>query len=654
VTQPNDEAVAWLDTVAPEVLATVKQDTVRTTIIPPRFNSTAGGRAMDVLAQLSKGSTTSRLETGDIIGEGGMGLIRTATQVALGRTVAVKTLKPLKRDPAAALDLLREAWVTGALEHPNIVPVHYVELDHEGAPVIVMKRIAGVEWSKLLGDAAEVERRFGATDLVAWNLGILMHVLNAIRFAHSRGVVHRDLKPSNVMIGDFGEVYLLDWGIAVSLVDDGSGRLPLASGAQELAGTPSYMAPEMLGRGGDAISERTDVYLAGALLYELIVGRPPHTGATAAVVFASVIASRPVLPETVPSELAKICLRAMQPRATDRFASADEMRLAIQAYLEHRGSANLSARANLLQAELLARLAEPLPDADDEAAADHEAQRREEIYRLFGACRFGYHEALAVWPENADARAGLAKATVAVAEYELATDNPKAALALLGDLGDAPADLTARVRADLDAAARRQAQLERLHKELDPTLGRRTRMFLAATVGIMFTLLPLGHLVAPRALGLHSHFGNAMWAVGTLVAMSALAFWARNSMGATSFNRRIVATGVFVFAAQALLPLGAWLGGFTVAESHLVMIFLWGSVMALLTIHLDPWLWPSAVGCFIAFVIAARDPESRHWAMSASNLAFTINAIIRWSPETIRMTPEEREAMRRRDARASR
>src|SRR5678815_4585974 len=104
-------------------------------------------------------------------------------------------------------------------------------------------------------------------------------VLNAVRFAHSRGILHRDLKPANVMIGEFGEVYLVDWGIAVSLRDDGSGRLPLAANATEPAGTPVYMAPEMLGRDGlPPLSERTDIYLAGAVLFEIVAGRPPHEG----------------------------------------------------------------------------------------------------------------------------------------------------------------------------------------------------------------------------------------------------------------------------------------------------------------------------------------------------------------------------------------
>ncbi|MEJ7599597.1 MAG: serine/threonine-protein kinase [Kofleriaceae bacterium] len=582
---------------------------------------------MAVLAQLSAGSTTE-LETGEVIGEGGMGVIRAATQVALGRAVAVKTLKPMQREPSAALDLLREAWVTGSLEHPNIVPIHYVELDDQGSPVIVMKKIAGVEWSKLLRDAAEVERRFGATDLVAWNLGILISVLNAIRFAHSRGIVHRDLKPSNVMIGDFGEVYLLDWGIAVSLRDDGSGRLPLAVHAKQLAGTPSYMAPEMLGlEDGTPISVRTDVYLAGSILFELITGRPPHDGPTAHVVFASVIESSPVLPASAPPELVRVCLRAMQLDPGARFESAEAMRLAIQGYLEHRGSANLSERAAVRLGELLAVLAERPGDG-----AEAEATHREAIYRLFGACRFGVLEALAVWADNAAARAGLAHATTAVAEYELATGNPKAAVALLGDLAEAPPELVARARAAAQADARRLHELETLRKEHDTAVGRRTRAFIAGMVGATFTVLPLANAIAPERFALRTHADNALLALGVLVVLSGVGLWARDSMFKTSFNRRIAVTGLFLFVAQAILSLGSWAAGLSVESSQVLMLFLWGTLTATLALNLDPWLWPSAIAAYAAFVVAAFRPDLRHLLMSAANLVFTINVIVRWHP----------------------
>ncbi|MBA3453112.1 MAG: serine/threonine protein kinase, partial [Deltaproteobacteria bacterium] len=262
------EVQAWLDTIDASGAQTIQ--TMPAATIVPSNRELSTQRAAAFLAQLAERGRPVELRTGKVIGEGGMGIVREAEQVALGRIVAIKTLKAGRADPRGASDLLREAWVTGALEHPNIVPVHHLEIDEALLPLLILKRIDGVEWSALCNDAAEVQRRFGATDLLAWNLGILNQALNALRFAHARGVIHRDLKPSNVMIGNFGEVYLLDWGIAVATRDDGTQRFPLASEATELAGTPNYMAPEMLGRGdGPGLSERTDIYLAGAVLYEL-------------------------------------------------------------------------------------------------------------------------------------------------------------------------------------------------------------------------------------------------------------------------------------------------------------------------------------------------------------------------------------------------
>ena len=625
-----------LETMAPETLATL-HDSPRSTIIPPTAHTTAGGRALEILAQLSSGSSTGQLQTGEVIGEGGMGVIRAATQVALGRGVAVKTLKPGRHDQVAVIDLLREAWVTGSIEHPNVVPVHYLEVDPSGAPVIVMKRIAGVEWSKLIGDAAEVEKRFGSTDLLAWNLGILLAVLNALRYAHSRGIVHRDLKPSNVMIGDFGEVYLLDWGIAVSLVDDGSGRLPLAVNATQLAGTPHYMAPEMLGQAdGRPITERTDVYLAGSVLFELIAGHPPHQGKTAGAIIANVIASSPTLPATAPPELATICLRAMHEQPAERFESVAALRLAIQSYLEHRGSADLAARASVRLVELREVLAQT-------------GDRHEAIYRLFGACRFGFHEALAVWPENAGARAGLTDAITAVAEYELGADNPKGAQTLLGELADPPAPLLARVRTAVEAAAKHQAELEKLHAEHDRTLGRRTRTFFVVLLGLVFSILPLANQLWFSSFSTDSHRRDTMIAVISLVLLGALALWARDTLRATAFNRRVATTGLFVFVGQIILSQGADSLGLGVHESQVMMIFYWGTITTMMTITIDIWLWPAAVMYFAWFTLAAHEPQLRFYAMAASNFSFAVNAFIRWAPSTLHPSDEERTQAAARD-----
>ncbi len=636
---------AWLETIAVDSSKTL-HDAPGSTIIPTQVKSTGGRRAMAMLEQLSGLSpgASAQLKPGATIGEGGMGIIRMAEQTALGRIVAVKTLKGDKKDAAAALDLLREAWVTGALEHPNIVPVHHVGLDDDGSPIIVLKRIEGAVWHDILEDAAQVEERFGASDLLEWNLGILQQVLNAVRFAHSRAIIHRDLKPANVMIGEFGEVYLLDWGIAVSLHDDGSGRLPLASDVDEMAGTPCYMAPEMLGRDGQPpLSEKTDVYLAGAVLFEVITGGPPHQGKTALEVVTSVIASRPVLPEDAPPELARICLRAMAADPEERFGSIDEMRTAIASYLEHRGSARLAEVARLRKDELLVRLALP---------AGAPGREREEIYRLFGACRFGFHEAISAWRDNDEARAGLIEATVAVAEYELAGTDPRAAVGLLSELEAPPPELLRRARAAADEHAARQRQLEGMQRELDERIGSRTRTFITLILGTIFTFAPLAGALQPGLMGTRTHVDHILWSVGLLAVLAALGFWARESLSKTLVNRRLFMAGVQLFLSQIALWVGAWYLELPVPSTQVLMILLWFTTNGMVAISIDRRIAPTSVAFLLAFVLAAQHPGDAMFIISGCNLIFTINAVWVWRPDTLRWTEEERRA--RDQARAER
>ena len=266
-----------------------------------------------------------------------MGIVRSGTQIALDRQVAIKTLRADHRTGGESLKLLQEAWVTGSLEHPNIVPIYDLGLDDTGAPVIVLKRIAGTDWARLLGDGAEVKQRFAAHDLLEWNLRVLLQVARAIELAHSRGILHRDIKPENIMVGELGEVYVLDWGIAVSLRPD-EHRLPRAADALAIAGTPAYMAPEMLG--GQALSPRTDVYLLGATLHEILTGRPPHLGATLAETLENVRLSAPLALALAlgPAELVAVVQKAMAADPAARFGGVAELRAAVEAFLEHRSS----------------------------------------------------------------------------------------------------------------------------------------------------------------------------------------------------------------------------------------------------------------------------------------------------------------------------
>jgi hypothetical protein len=252
----------------------------------------------------------SRLEGVDVgatLGQGGMAVVRLGRQLKLDRAVAVKTLRADRRSESDVARLLREARVTGRLEHPNIVPVHDIVRGLDGVPQVVLKLIEGHTWAELMRDPERVRALFGATDLLEWNLGVLMSVARALSYAHSRGVIHRDVKPGNVMLGSFGEVYLLDWGIARDLDDPED-----AEDGLELAGTTGYMAPEQLLGRGARLGPWTDTYLLGATLYHVLTGHPPHAGASLEerVIAAATDATRlPALPDDVPVELRRITER---------------------------------------------------------------------------------------------------------------------------------------------------------------------------------------------------------------------------------------------------------------------------------------------------------------------------------------------------------
>ncbi|MCA8995308.1 MAG: serine/threonine protein kinase, partial [Planctomycetaceae bacterium] len=166
----------------------------------------------------------------------------------------------LAKKPDNREKFLYEAHITGDLDHPNIVPIHELGANDDGTLFYAMKLVSGTPWQDVIRERSRKE-----------NLEILMKVADAISFAHSRNIIHRDLKPENIMLGKFGEVLVMDWGLAIQL-----GRKEELT----LGGTPAYMAPEMARHQISKIGMQSDIYLLGAILYEIIAGYPPHPGRT--------------------------------------------------------------------------------------------------------------------------------------------------------------------------------------------------------------------------------------------------------------------------------------------------------------------------------------------------------------------------------------
>jgi WD40 repeat protein len=262
------------------------------------------------------------------LARGGMGRILEARDRRLGRSVAIKEV--LHLDETALARFEREARITARLEHPGIVHVHEAGRWPSGQPFYAMKLIRGRPLDACIAQTPT----FGARLAL---LPTVIAVVDALAFAHSQHVIHRDLKPANVLVGDYGETVVIDWGLAKDLAAHDADDLPLGpvrTSAQDgetvdgaVIGTPAYMPPEQAA--GERVDARADVYALGALLYQLLAGVPPYHGRTTAELLEKVLATSPVplgqREPAVPADLIAIVEKAMARDPSARFASAGEM-----------------------------------------------------------------------------------------------------------------------------------------------------------------------------------------------------------------------------------------------------------------------------------------------------------------------------------------
>ncbi len=290
------------------------------------------------------GCVTERFDDLGEIGRGGMNTVHRVFDKYLLRDTALKVLDPaIDTGDYRARRFLEEARVTGQLEHPNIVPVHELGTDDEGVLYFSMKLVQGDTLGQQIAGAGE--RRL-EPDVLAHFLQVLVKVCEAVSFAHSKGVVHRDLKPANIMVGEFGQVYLMDWGIArIANTNSTDGvqlhalaTAPDDAPADTIVGTPRYMAPEQAEGRHDLIDAQTDVFALGGTLYHVLTGRPPHNATSYYMVLvqatkADIPPPESVVPQGVPAGLARIAMKAMARDKAERYATVVDMQRDIEAFL---------------------------------------------------------------------------------------------------------------------------------------------------------------------------------------------------------------------------------------------------------------------------------------------------------------------------------
>ena len=278
----------------------------------------------------SDGMVGSRFQILGPLAEGGLGVVSVALDAELDRDVALKEIQQRFASRREARErFVREAMINGRLEHPGIVPVYSFGNRPDGRPYYAMRLVEGVN----LKDAIDALHGREQLDTRQFELRKLLDrfrgVCEAVAYAHSRGVVHRDVKPQNILLGPFGETFLIDWGLAKWTEPPAqSEHGPEEPQDGSVAGTPPYMSPEQVDGRQELVGPTSDVYGLGATLYHMLTGEPPFQGGITAVLTKVRRGEFPrprTLGAHIPRALEAICLKAMALRPADRYASAVDL-----------------------------------------------------------------------------------------------------------------------------------------------------------------------------------------------------------------------------------------------------------------------------------------------------------------------------------------
>jgi serine/threonine-protein kinase len=556
----------------------------------------------------------------DVLGRGGMGIVRLGRQTRLAREVAVKGVNEVVQgDVVARRRLVQEALLTATLEHPGIVPVYDVDVDDQGTPLVALKRLEGTPWSQLLNDEAAARAR-GSADLLEGNLRVLTVLCDALDFAHSRKIIHRDVKPANVMIGAFGEVTLIDWGLAVS-IDPSPGRpLPRVADSATIVGTPAYMPPELLERDVGRQGPTTDVYLLGAVLYEVLTGEPPHRGQDLVALLDSVLHGPPPLPTSTPPALAQLVGRCMAVDPTERPASCRDVKTALTDFLAHRATATIVGAALAVTAELEALARNP-------ARVDDAVTR---AVRLFTEARFAFEQARAAGGDGDVIDDGVRRAAHAAVDVALDGGAPDAAHALLAALRSPPPALVERIAAARGQVRAETAQLRAVARAVDLDIGRTLRLALLLTMTVVSSLGSVITHFLTLGRGIERTHADGLAWMSVLVVLTSVVVVATRRQQENVITRRFLHVLLAAVVGNLLARLSCLALGTPAVLADLVGMHIWWMGLTALAIAIDRSFLAFSVGYAGIIVLAVHWPAQRLLLSVPAHVLLFMNAWWAW------------------------
>jgi len=318
----------------------------------PQNDQSAGESPKSVRDIISQAQKDTKYIIDKVIGQGGMGAVLGTIDQDIRRKVAMKVMLPKNRsDTLKIRRFLEEAQVTGQLEHPNIVPVHEIGIDETARIYFTMKLVQGENLESIITKCADANETYVKKYSLGVLLQLFMKVVDGMSYAHAKGVLHRDLKPENIMVGNFGEVLVMDWGIAKILGQEST----LSSDADtetkksnrqtmtmegRIMGTPAYMSPEQACGHISELDQRSDIFSLGGMLYKILTFCHPYEGPTIEEALEQAQDFDLIPPDVrtpernIPPELTAICMKAMAYDKEDRYENAAEINTDLQLYLD--------------------------------------------------------------------------------------------------------------------------------------------------------------------------------------------------------------------------------------------------------------------------------------------------------------------------------